>query len=119
MAKSFDSLVAKTTKKKVRERGVARGRRYLAEMLQSEVRWQHGISQKQLAEALRMKQPSLSKLEGQQDMQISTLQKIVEPLGGRLVINAEFPDGQTKLKQFRHARTARGRELELVHCVHG
>jgi hypothetical protein len=47
-----------------------------------------------------MKQPSLSKLEKQRDMQISTLQDIVETLGGKLELIARFPRGAVKLTQF-------------------
>ncbi len=82
MAKSFEELVVRTTSKKVRERAKVRARRYLSAMLLSELRKLHGRSQKQLARSLRIKQPSLSKLENQEDMQISTLARIVEALGG-------------------------------------
>lgn len=102
MAKAFDDLVKKTTSKRVQERASVRARRYLAQMLLSELRKQRGMSQKQLAATLKIKQPSLSKLEAQNDMHISTLKKIVQALGGRLTIKAEFPQGETELKQFRN-----------------
>ena len=81
-------------------------------MLLSEVRQLTGKSQRQIAEALGIKQPSLSKLEKQSDMQISTLQKIVKALGGELEVLAKFPKGTVKIDQFdaSHAgasRTAR------------
>jgi hypothetical protein len=47
-----------------------------------------------------IKQPSLSKLEKQSDMQISTLRKIVKALGGELEVLARFPKGTVKLDQF-------------------
>ena len=37
---------------------------------------------------------ALSRLESQDDMYVSTLQRIVESLGGRLEIIADMPDGQ-------------------------
>ena len=116
MAKSFDELVARTTSKKVQERARGRARRYLADMLLSEVRKLKGMSQKQLADALQIKQPSLSKLENQDDMQISTLARIVHALGGHLVIKAQFPTGDAELKQFRLKQPSRtrGRKVELA-----
>jgi predicted XRE-type DNA-binding protein len=46
------------------------------------------MSQQHVAETLGVKQPSLSKLEKQPDMQISTLRKIAKALGGELEILA-------------------------------
>jgi transcriptional regulator with XRE-family HTH domain len=116
MAKSFDELVARTTTQRVRERGKAQARKYLGEMLLAETRRLRGLSQKELAAALHIKQPSLSKLEGQSDMQVSTLQRIVEALGGRLVITAQFPEGGTTLSQFdqKSKRVRKVREVKLV-----
>jgi transcriptional regulator with XRE-family HTH domain len=100
MAKSFDQLVKKTTTKATRQRAARRTRQLLAEMLLSELRQASGKNQRELAAALGIKQPSLSKLEGQDDMQISTLRKIVEALGGRLHITAKFPDKEVRVNQF-------------------
>jgi hypothetical protein len=49
---------------------------------------------------------SLSKLEKQSDMQISTLRKIVKALGGELEVLAKFPREPVKIDQFdpSHAR---------------
>ncbi len=100
MAKTFDELVKRTTTKKTRARAVVRTQELLAELLLSEVRQLTGKSQHQVAEALGIKQPSLSKLEKQSDMQISTLQKIVNALGGELEVLARFPKGTVKIDQF-------------------
>ena len=77
-------------------------------MLLSEVRQLTGKSQRQVAEALGIKQPSLSKLEKQSDMQISTLQKIVKALGGELEVLAKFPKGTVKIDQFDLSHPRRG-----------
>ena len=65
-----------------------------------------------------MKQPSLSKLEKQGDMQISTLQKIVKALGGELEVLARFPKGMVKIDQFDPSHRRPGRhgpgDLQLV-----
>ncbi len=84
MAKSFDELVRRTTTKKTRDRAARRAQELLGKMLLRELRTLAGKSQRQVAEALGIKQPSLSKLEKQSDMQISTLRRIVQALGGQL-----------------------------------
>jgi DNA-binding Xre family transcriptional regulator len=100
MAKSFDDLVKRTTTKKTRAKAARRTRELLGELLLSEIRRLAGKSQRQLADALGMKQPSLSKLEKQSDMQVSTLRKIVRALGGELEVLAKFPKGTVKIDQF-------------------
>ncbi len=120
MAKSFNELVQRTTSKKTQRRAVVRTQELLRELLLSEIRELRGKSQKEVAEAIGMKQPSLSKLEKQSDMQISTLQKIVKALGGELEVLVKFPKGVVKLDQFgkkarppKSKRTGPG-ELQLV-----
>jgi len=100
MAKSFDELVKRTTTRKTQTRAARRTQELLAELLLSEVRQLAGKSQQQVAQTLGIKQPSLSKLEKQSDMQISTLRKIVKALGGELEVLARFPKGTVKIDQF-------------------
>ena len=118
MAKTFDELVRRTTTKATRERAARRSRELLAELLLSEVRRLAGKSQRELAGALGIKQPSLSKLESQDDMQISTLQRIIEALGGELHLLARFPQATVRARQFdrlgRRKPARRYRELALV-----
>ena len=104
MTKSFEDLVKRTTNKSARERVARRTRALISEMLLSELRQQRGKSQSQLADALGIKQPSLSKLEKQGDMQVSTLQRIVTALGGELEVVAKFPSGTIKISQFSRRR---------------
>ena len=120
MAKSFDDLVKRTTTKRTRARATRRTKELLGELLLSELRQMTGNSQQQLAAALGIRQPSLSKLENQDDMQISTLRRIVHALGGQLEVIARFPKGAVKIDQFddetRKARRSRRgtEELQLV-----
>ncbi len=109
MAKSFDALAKRTMSAASRAKGTARARELLVELLLSEVRSLAGVSQRELAAALGIKQPSLSKLEHQRDMQVSTLRRIVEALGGELRIVARFPGRSIRVKQFdrENARTVR------------
>ena len=117
MAKSFDDLVKRTTSKRTRERATARTRELLGELLLSEVRKLRGKSQREVADALGIKQPSLSKLEGQTDMQISTLRKIISALGGELDVIARFPKGAVRIDQFEvHSRHAK-RSVKELHLV--
>ena len=75
----------------------------MGELLLSEIRELAGKSQRQVADVLGIKQPSLSKLEKQSDMQISTLRRIVNALGGELEVIARFPAGMVKIDQFNQA----------------
>lgn len=100
MAKSFDELVEQTTTQRTRQRAARRTKELLGEMLISELRKMSGKTQRELAKKLGIKQPSLSKLEKQSDMQISTLRKIVRALGGELEVVARFPKGNIKIRQF-------------------
>jgi transcriptional regulator with XRE-family HTH domain len=111
MAKSFDELVKRATTKRTRDRAAKRTKDLLGELLLSELRKAAGKSQSELAAMLSIKQPSLSKLEKQSDMQISTLQRILAALGGELEVLARFPKGVVKVTQFDKAsrRTSRSR----------
>jgi transcriptional regulator with XRE-family HTH domain len=82
------------------EQGV---REDLADMLLSEIRRGTGLTQEQLSKSLGIKQPTLSQLESQDDMQISTLRRIVEALGGELEIIATLPGGRVALSQFKQS----------------
>ena len=58
----------------------------------SEIRHERGLSQEQLSEQLRVKQATYSKLERREDVKVSSLRKVIEAMGGRLRIQAVFPD---------------------------
>ena len=100
MAKSFDALVKRTTTKKTQERAARRTQELLQELLLSEIREMTGKSQQQVARVIGIKQPSLSKLERQSDMQVSTLRRIVKALGGELEVIARFPNRAVKIEPF-------------------
>ena len=119
MAKSFDALVKRTTSKDTRARAATRTKELLGELLMGELRQAAGKSQRELAKVLGIKQPSLSKLENQSDIQVSTLQRIVKALGGELDLVARFPKGEIRIRQYGNRRDessrrgAAGREVEL------
>lgn len=118
MAKAFDDLVKRVTTKKTQAKAARRTQELLGELLLSEVRQLTGKSQQEIAETLGIKQPSLSKLEKQGDMQISTLRKIIKALGGELEVLARFPKGTVRIDQFdpsHHRSRHQGPgELQLV-----
>jgi transcriptional regulator with XRE-family HTH domain len=104
MARNFDELRSRMTpeRRAKNELGV---REDLTDMLLREVRQLAGLTQEQAAESMGITQSALSRLESQDDMYVSTLQRIVESLGGRLEIIADMPNGQrVSVSQFR--RTA-------------
>ncbi len=103
MTKSFDDVVQRATTKKTRDLAARRTRELLGEMLLSELRTLVGKSQKEVATILGIKQPSLSKLEGQSDIQISTLRKLVAALGGELEVVVRLPNGDVRISQFADA----------------
>ncbi len=78
----------------------AKTKTMLAEMLLPEIRKHSGMTQKEVAAVLGISQPGLSKIENQDDMQIGTLCKLIEAMGGTLEIIAHLPQGDCRLTQF-------------------
>jgi DNA-binding XRE family transcriptional regulator len=102
MARNFKELEARMRPESL-ARARVRAQNMLAEMLLSEIRKAVGLTQEELAAALGIKQPTLSQLESQHDMQISTLQRLVRALGGELEIIAHLPGGAIRISQFEGA----------------
>ena len=104
MARNFQELRKRMSPER-RAKNELAVREDLTEMLLKEVRLLAGLTQDQVADSMGITQSALSRLEGQDDMYVSTLQRIVESLGGKLDIIAEMPNGQrVSVSQFR--RTA-------------
>ena len=59
----------------------------------AELRKQQAITQAQLAARMCVSQASISQLENQADVQLSTLMRYVRALGGQLRIEVDMPDG--------------------------
>ena len=100
MAHKFETLTKKMDPKRV-QRAKAKAKEAMAEMLLTEIRKEAGFTQQDLAQKLGMKQPSLSKLESQDDMQISTLKRLIKALGGQLELIVHMPSGDIRVGQFR------------------
>lgn len=56
------------------------------------------LTQVELSRRLGVAQPSLSKVERQADLYVSTLRRCIEAMGGRLEIHAVFPDLDYELR---------------------
>lgn len=100
--KPFHELVKKMPAG-ARARAQERTREMIVEMLLAEIRQCSGVTQKELAATLGMTQPSLSKIESQQDIRVSTLHRLIESLGGTLELIAHFPSGDVRLTQFSNS----------------
>lgn len=60
-----------------------------------ELRHIAGRAQAEIATALNIKQPSVSKIERQADMYLSTLRSYVEAIGGTLELTVKLPSRRT------------------------
>ena len=99
MAKSFKHLRDNMTSIQ-RDRSTEQAQAILTEIALQELRKSLNLTQEQVAQVLDVKQASLSKLENQGDMYISTLRRLVDALGGRLKLVASFPDREVLISQF-------------------
>jgi DNA-binding XRE family transcriptional regulator len=103
MAKNFKELQEKMPRE-VRLRSKALAEKMISEMGLAELRAAMDMTQESLANALHVKQASISKMERRSDMYISTLSKIIEAMGGVLQIVAKMPNGNVKIRQFTQIR---------------
>ena len=63
----------------------------------ADLREERELRQTDVAEKLGVSQANVSRVEGQDDVYLSTLRRYVEALGGALEINAVFPDQRITL----------------------
>ena len=99
MAKSFNTLKKKLSPES-QARVKTRIETTLREMPLAELRQARQLTQEKIAQNLKIKQASVSKMETQTDMYISTMRKYVEAMGGELEIIAKFPEGDVKVTKF-------------------
>jgi transcriptional regulator with XRE-family HTH domain len=72
----------------------------LLKLTLSELRESLGHTQSDVAKNMGVVQSALSKIEHQEDIQISTLSRYIKSLGGSLTIIARFPDQEVVIFQF-------------------
>ncbi len=99
MAKSF-RLLREAMPAQSQQRIHKKVQESLSKLPLAEVRKARSLTQEQLAEKLAIKQASVSKMESQTDMYISTMRKYIEAMGGELEIIANFPDGSIQVERF-------------------
>ena len=105
MRRKFSDLKARMSPE-ARDRAEVRTKDMIAEMLLTEIRQLVGLTQEDVAKKLGIKQPTLSKLESQDDMYISTLRRLVEALGGKLEMVVHLPAGDIRIQQFEKSASA-------------
>ena len=81
-----------------RAKADAKARRMMQRVMLSELRKSLWITQKELARAMGVSQPVLSKVENQTDLQLTTLRRIIHALGGEIDIIARFPNRTVALR---------------------
>jgi transcriptional regulator with XRE-family HTH domain len=100
MAKKFDEL-RKRMSPQAQESAEQRKQELLREMPLQELRQALAYSQADIAAILNVKQSSVSKIERETDMYISTLRRFIQAMGGTLDLVARFPDGEVKINHFK------------------
>ena len=78
----------------------ARANAMLEELVLQELRKSLNFTQEQVAEAMKLNQGVVSKMEHQSDIYVSTLRKFVTAMGGELKLVASFPDREVVINQF-------------------
>lgn len=91
--KPFEGLKRQVRKDPTRARRVDELKDAMDQILMlAEVRAARNVTQEQLAEALEVTQPNVSRVEHQGDLYLSTLRSYIEALGGELELRAVFED---------------------------
>ena len=111
MAKNFKLLQAKMSPE-AKARSEAKAESLILEMTLADLREAKKLTQNQLAKKMHVNQAAVSKIERRADMYVSTLQRMVEKMGGELRILASFPHGDIQINQFTTIR--RSKAVTLV-----
>jgi Helix-turn-helix domain len=99
MAKPF-RLLREKLPPEARAEARARTNDMLEEIVLQELRKALNFTQEQVAEAMKLNQGFVSKMEHQSDIYVSTLRKFVTAMGGQLKLVASFPDREVVINQF-------------------
>lgn len=96
--KPFAELAARAKADPVRRARIEQYKRAIDDALTlAELRQRQGVTQQQVAQTLNVSQANVSRIEHEEDVYLSTLRGYVAALGGRLEINAVFPDRSVSL----------------------
>ncbi len=98
--KPYEKLLKKM-KPETRAAAEELGRKFVTEIRLKQLRQAKKLSLVRVASKLKMKQASVSKLERQADMYVSSLRQYVKAIGGELIIAARFSNGNDiRISQF-------------------
>jgi predicted transcriptional regulator len=98
MTMKWDDIKQKKPPTRESARLLAEERAHVArELALAAVRRQRGLRQSDVAERLGVHQSNVSRLEQSDDPFVSTLERYVEALGGRLEVRAVFEDEEVVL----------------------
>src|SRR5882762_7672642 len=100
MAKNFKTLQEKMPKA-AQAKSKELAAKYRKEMALDELREARLMTQQHLAKILTVNQAAVSKLERRGEMYVSTLQVMVEAMGGKMCINAKSPECEGDIAQFK------------------
>ena len=64
------------------------------EIALNELRESRGITQEQVAAELATSRPNVSRIEREDDVRVTTLQRYISAIGGELEVVVRFPDGE-------------------------
>jgi transcriptional regulator with XRE-family HTH domain len=67
-------------------------------LLLSRLRERRGLTQRELADRLGVRQATISGVERRDDVQLSTLRRVIDALGGVLEVFASFPDARYRIE---------------------
>ncbi len=99
VGRSFKELSEPILRDPVRRARVEQHKLAMHEALAlAELREARNATQKAVAEGMKVSQANISRVEHQDDVFLSTLRGYVAALGGRLEIQAVFPDETVKLE---------------------
>ncbi|MGB5768670.1 MAG: XRE family transcriptional regulator [Crocosphaera sp.] len=92
MAKKLDQIIKNLPQERQNKIEV-RTRELIAEqMTLRDMRKARELTKERMAELLKIRQDSVSRLEKRTDLLLSTLRSYVEAMGGELQLTAKFPD---------------------------
>ena len=82
------------------KRAAGKAERLSKEMDLAELRRARELSQEKLAQALRIGQAAVAKIETRSDMYLSTLERVIRAMGGELRIVAHFASHGVRIRNF-------------------
>lgn len=101
----------------VDRRAKAESARLMSVTKLDQLRRARNLSQEQLADQLGTNQGAVSRLERQSDLYLSTLQRFVHAMGGRLHIQAQFTDAEPiELDLFADLESPATKKRNLTHA---